>query len=212
MIVPGFDPGLEGNSGDPGLTAGPAITFQQLWNGSLFAPGGIDIHGISFRVNGGGASFAEIYQGTEIFLSTSSRTSGTLSDFPVNNRGTDRLGVFSGDLELSGTGGAGPNPFDATIWFDTPFSYDPAAGALLFEAVVPAGSAGGSILFDAATGVAGVSLVRGNVQGTNGNREVGTGLVAQLELMPAEVPLPSALALLLAGIAGIGLVGRRRAA
>jgi hypothetical protein len=124
--------------------------FQQLHDASTLAGfvGPHTISSISFRARqspllsfiGNRVSVSDI----RVQLSTTSRVSDTtavngLSGQFADNIGSDVVTVYSGQLTLmtAFTGSPTPAPFDYTINFQTPFTYDPAEGNLLVDFLIP---------------------------------------------------------------------------
>jgi hypothetical protein len=81
---------------------------------------------------------AATFLNTVIRMSTTNRNPGELSSMFSENVGADEIVVFQGDLTLSTANGgplAGPKDFDLVFQLQTPFTYDPTAGNLIFDMV-----------------------------------------------------------------------------
>jgi len=188
--------------------------YQQVWDGNLFGSETIDITAISFRLDEGLPSFGPTLLNQSLSLSTTSRLVDGLSTNLASNIGADNT-VVATNPTVSGTGGAGPNPFDITIVFDQAFSFDPTAGNLLLN-VVGTGVHGIGA-FDAINdNNDGTSRVytRGGLIGPGFNT---TGLVVQFSspnynppASLAPVPVPAALPLLVTALGGFGFFSWRR--
>lgn len=203
-IVPILDETTEGarNNGLPvnGLF-GASQRYQQIWDGILFETDPVLVHAISFRVDGRtGTDFAPtLFADSVAYLSTSSLSSASLgTDFEANH-GDDKT-LVGQNFTLSGsTSAAATNPFDVTFRFDTPFAYDPAAGALLLDVILP--SVPETSQLDAVLGgfrgelppVIGTSRMYSlsSSESTTGTFEYQYGLVAAFDMTPmVAVPLP----------------------
>ena len=142
ITIPGTYDSTVGNSG----TSVPFAWSQQLrlqtvYNSSLFSSlsGPIAITGARYRMH---PNWDPNYNFTttnfQVTLSTSANSAGGLSTTFANNTGADATVVRSGSLTLTHTAGSGSGvrPFDVVLSFQTPFTYNPASGNLLFDYLV----------------------------------------------------------------------------
>jgi hypothetical protein len=218
FVVPGDLTSQEGNSAlayplNIGLLGLGSQRYQQVYAASQFAgltSGGGLITKVSFRVNGTLTSFSGTLPDIQLNLSTTSRAVDGLSMTFAENLGSDDTIVFDrGPLTLSGTGGMGPNLFDATITLTTPYFYNPAQGNLLLDVRNYRG--GQTSQFDATTPIQGAaSRVFTDVSGVNSllaDRFASSFLITQFTF---EAPEPSTVVLFPVGGAAL-LVAMRRA-
>jgi hypothetical protein len=226
--------------GGAGNAQGPApITYfgatgsrdQQIFASSFFtAP--VSISGISFRTYPGAAP--SFFSGSTVNVSDIT-IRAAITSISANeaaglqpsanfaaNLGSAFATVFTGPLTLTTAAtGAGPQPFDYTINFNSPFAYDPAAGNLLLDFLIPvgatvSGSGFGFLTFDTANtnndGVRSVSSIF-NGAATAGVLDTSGAIVAfNVTAIAAAVPEPSSWALMISGfgLAGVALRRRRR--
>lgn len=218
----------------PGNAQGPAPLryygsggshVQQIYSSGSFT-GPQSISAISFRAYPGAAPsgfFSNTVNVSDIIISAGTATasgndtSGLPSDVFANNLLNPSV-VYSGALSLTTAAtGTGDQPFDYTIMFDTPFLYDPAAGSLLLDFLIPgsatvSGSGFGFLTFDTANTIDdGVYSV---VDIFNGNATSGTlstaGAITRFTSADAgAVPEPATWAMMLMGFGAVG-VGMRR--
>lgn len=225
--------------GGPGTAQGPApIRFygsggsrvQQIYDASFFS-GPSSITAVSFRAYPGA--------GPSGFFSNSVNVSDSLirlSTTPVSanedsglqpsttfgaNLGADLTTVFSGGFTLTTAAtGMGPQPFDYTLNFTTAFQYDPSAGSLILDFLIPAGATvGGSgfgfLTFDNAN--INNDGVRSVIDINNGGAAMGvldtSAAITAFEVTATgAVPEPGAWMLMISGFALMGgaLRARRR--
>lgn len=223
-LVPILNASVEGarNNGLPvNGTYGTSQRYQQIWDGALFGSDPVLVHAISFRVDAetGSAFGPTQFLGSSAFLSTTGLTSKTISANFDANHGADKK-LVSQDFSLSGSTGSGPtNPFDVTLTFDTPFAFDPMAGSLLLELVLPAVPFTSQL--DAVLGGFRGELPReigtsrmfslSSSASTTGSVQYQYGLVAAFDVSPfVAVPLPAGFFLLSLAIAMLGMLQWRQ--
>jgi hypothetical protein len=138
------------------------------------------------------------------------------------NLGADAATVFSGAATFTTAAtGKGAQPFDYTLTFATPFTYNPAAGNLLVDFTIPAdatvsGSGFGFLTFDTANdlndGVS--SIVNINSPGPTGVVSTAAAITefhtAALATGVGGVPEPASWTLMIAGFGLTGAALRRR--
>ena len=110
--------------------------LQQVYLGSDMLAGPYQITGIVMRPDASGNTFGGTIGDVDLYLSTTSKTPSDLSTTFASNLGADVQLVYTGALTLDTAFSgpvAGPKNFDLLIQFQTPFSFDPAAGNLLLE-------------------------------------------------------------------------------
>lgn len=214
------------------------VRSQLVYDASLFAgvSGPQLITAIQFRpIDPAGGIFGTTLTVADVRLqlSTTGRSDenrNPLSTTFADNVGADARTVYTGPLTLTTTSAQLPNgtrAFDYIITLQTGFVYDPAAGNLLLDTLVPVGAAvGGNGFFGAfprfdTTGRAndGIYAVINNP--SSGSATTGilstSGPVTRFELTPvAAVPVPPSLVLGLAGagpclLAAVWRRGRRAA-
>ena len=129
--------------------------------------------------------------------------------------------MFSGPATfITAATGVGAQPFDYTLTFANPFAYNPGAGNLLVDFLIPAnatvsGSGFGFLTFDNANDLNdGVrSIVNINGPGPTGVIDTSAAITAfHTTGIAAGVPEPASWALLIAGFGLTGAVLRRRRA
>jgi hypothetical protein len=157
----------------------------------------------------------------EIRLSTTQRgdEGNELSTQFNQNLGADLTSVFSGALTLrTAANGATPNPFDYSINFTNPFLYDPSLGNLLIEFLIPSTAvvsipAGfGFLTFDTVNALNdGTFSVFSSGNGIAASGTAGTSApVLRIRSEVAQVSEPATLALMGAGLVGLGFASRRK--
>lgn len=183
--------------------------YQQVFDASLFSSLAepTTINSIAFRADRltTGLSAVGAFEDVEVRLSTTARSSATISSEFEFNVGSDEQTVFDGTLAYSITGGPAANAFDFVIAFTNPFVFDPSAGNLLFD-WRNFGSALGQAIdfqFDSCSNCSMGRVFNDRVDSTSGPRN-RVGLVAQFAVTdPVQVPAPAALVLLALGIVGL---------
>ena len=218
----------------PGNAAGPApIRYfgtggsraQEVFSSSFFSAGPQLISAIQFRPTPGATpsffsgdtvnvSDIQVRLATTSFLDES----GTpLSTTFATNLGLASQTVFSGALSLQTAATGSPvRDFDYTITLQTPFLYNPAAGNLLLDVLIPttatvSGNGLGFIPFD------NVNTLNDGIYSVldinNGAALVGaastSGTIARFVSVSA-VPEPETYAMMIAGLGVMGFFARRR--
>jgi hypothetical protein len=200
---------------------------QQVYDSDLFTNfvGPRAITGIDLRTYPGAsvsAFFGNSVTASNIVISLSTTLAGdegdALSSIFANNIGADAKSVYKGALTLttSANGSLPVSPFDYSIVFQNPFTYDPQKGNLLVDVNIPADAtitASGLFGFDTFDTVDapndGVSSV---FNGTDGNAVSGTpdtsAPILRVHSDALAVPEPSALVLFVTGL--LVLAVRRR--
>lgn len=144
VTAPNAQASAEGNSNSnaPLFRSGETNRYQQVYNSSQFGSTPFVITAISFRLDSeaypstGAGVFSGSIPNVSIHLSTTAASATTLSTTFASNFGADYAQVFSGSLALSTSSsnlGNGTKAFDITIPLQTPFTYNPTIGNLLFE-------------------------------------------------------------------------------
>jgi hypothetical protein len=225
LIVP---PDLENTQGGLGgvtpfsFPTTTGIHTQLSYDASLFGPNPLTITAVQFRpIDPTGGFFGDTLNvsNVQIRLSTTPRSDenrNPLSARFADNVGPDATTVYSGQLRLTTASTLLPNgtrAFDYEIAFQTPFDYDPSAGNLLLDVVVPPGeTVRGNAFFGSfprfdTTGFAndGIYSVSNTSDGAAPTGTVATsGPVTRFVTepsSPAPVPAPASLVLAASGAA-----------
>jgi hypothetical protein len=234
VVAPNANASVEGNSnnGFPfnlSMFSISSMRYQQVYDSSQFGAfgGPMEITAIVFRPDGSfGSAFASTLSDVRIDLSTTSKSSATITNTFASNVGGDDTIVYGGasgsslSLSSSDTGGP-PRNFDITINLTTPFLYDPANGNLLLD--VRNFGGGRTTQFDSVFGAVGTSRVftedTNGVNDTTGGSDspdFGGGLVTEFIASPptTATPEPASLTLMLVGVGGLlgARLARRRPA
>jgi hypothetical protein len=188
--------------------------FQQVYDASQFsaqAPNGGLINRILFRVDADVKGVSEDIQRIEISLSTSARSSTSLSPLFSENIGPDNSIIFPADRLLfqAGTTGGRPRPFTLEIPMNHPFFYDPKLGNLLLDikVILPAIMTGiRSTGMDAAHNNSMATVFAPSVTATSG-QVFNFGLVTLFVMTP--VPEPSTWALGILGFVALSTLFSR---
>jgi hypothetical protein len=135
IVVPGDRATLVGNAKviDPFRAQGTIDTVYG--SGNFSNP--VLINAISFRLDEGSLSQSYDVAIPRVVVRMTTY-SGNFASFKTGgydlNKGADDRLLFDGPIHWTTTDlPSGVNPFDLRITFSTPFSYDPANGALLFD-------------------------------------------------------------------------------
>jgi hypothetical protein len=134
-----------------------------------------------------------IYPDIDIWMSTTNKTSATLSTVFADNHGPNKTHVHDGQYALRILGSGSPRDFAPGMRFQTPFYYDPSQGNLLIEQIHHTPTTPNPSPRSDVQSTPGFTIVAGgfNTQATVGT--LFTGLpVYQFEF---AVPEPSAVAL-----------------
>ena len=227
--------------GGAGTAQGPApLRFygsggsrvQQIYDASFFA-GPSSITSISFRAFPGAGpsgffSNSVTVSDSLVRLSTSPVSANELSGLQPSamfnaNLGADLTTVFSGGFTLTTAAtGTGPQPFDYTLNFTKAFQYNPAAGNLILDLMIPVGATVGGggfgfLTFDNANtlndGVRSVVDVN-NGGATSGFLDTSAAISAFEVTTAGAIPEPATWSLMIGGfgLAGAALRARRRRA
>lgn len=205
---------------------------QMIYDASFFG-GPVSLSALSFRAYPGAGPSGFFTNSITISDISVRLTTTTLSANEASglqpgtnfaaNLGTDFSTVYSGALTLTTAAtGTGPQPFDYTINFATPFIFDPANGNLLLDVLIPTGAtlgatsgfAFGFLTFDNANILN--DGIRSIVNINDGSATDGvldtSGAITAFNATPiaAAVPEPASWALLIGGIGAVGGVARRR--
>jgi hypothetical protein len=197
-----------------GLFSASPLNHQEIFDSSTFSKipaGGILISGFSWRLDNpdpGKNGFAVTIPSVEVFASTSSRTSASLSPVFSDNIGQDRTLVRAGaPLNISVSFPKnGPSPFSITFAFDKPFAYDPKDRSLLIELHIAGALINpGNLDFSSTVGGEGVALAS---QGSASSQTFVYAPVTQLSYQ--SVPEPEVLQLGLLAIIAFFLKGQTK--
>jgi hypothetical protein len=131
-----------------------------------------------------------VFPDTEIWISTTDKTSDTLSTVFAENHGPDKTLVYDGALTQSILGTGSPRDFADGMRFQTPFYYDPSQGNLLVERINRGGSLPDLSPTVDVQSTSGFTVLSGDVGAVSGTR-LSRLPVTQFEF----VPEPSALVL-----------------
>jgi PEP-CTERM motif len=183
-----------------GCNLGLGSRYQQVYKGSLFGSNPLTISSVRFYSQDpptGGTLFD-----TDITISLSTTTAAVdgLSAVFDDNLGADDTLVFTGHV-----GGSIGSFFD--IFFDVPFTFDGDLGNLLLDIEFSNRTGFGNSFLDAHNGDFGGDSSRMHDFGSG---FAGFGLVTGFNEATTLVPEPATLALISAGMLGVGWVRRRR--
>jgi hypothetical protein len=220
LIVPG--PGV-GNAQGPApfnYYGSSGSRVQEIYASSFF-PGSELINGFSFRAYPGAAPSLFFGNSVDISdvviqLSTTAAGASESGSLPsatfAHNLESDATTVFSGALDLTTAAtGTDPQPFDYTVSFSQPFLYNPAAGNLLLDVMIPSGATVsgtgfGFLTFDTVNTIDdGIYSV---VNLSDGGAATGTlstaGAITAFSVSSPAVPEPSTWLMM---VTGFGILG-----
>jgi hypothetical protein len=202
---------------------------QQIYDSSFFS-GPTQISAISFRATPGAAPsffFSNTVTASDLTVALSNtgvsanENSGLQpSTTFASNEGANLTTVFSGPITLSTAAtGVGAQPFDYTVNFTTPFIYDPKAGNLLVDFLVPStatvsGSGFGFLTFDNANNLNDGLRSIVSIQGTGPDGALdSSGAITQFTTAAISgAPEPTTWAMALIGVLFTGATLRSRRA
>jgi hypothetical protein len=217
----------------PGNAQGPApLTYfgstgshvQQIYSSDFFS-GTSTINGISFRTYPGAAP--SFFAGNTVNVSNITITAGTTaasgndsSGLPSATFANNLMGgsvVYSGALTLTTAADGTTNPFDYTINFTNPFTYDSSMGSLILDFLIPtgatvSGNGFGFLTFDTANTLDdGAFSVVNIFDGSSATGTLSTAAaITQFNLaQAAPVPEPATWAMMLLGFGAAGTALRR---
>lgn len=199
---------------------------EQIYSSSFFTSPTM-ITGVSFRAYPGAApsgftsnsvSVSDLIVSLSNTTASANENSGAAPSATfASNMGANATTVFSGAITLSTAAtGSGPQPFDYTVNFTTPFLYNPAAGNLLLDFLIPtgakvSGSGFGFLTFDTANdfndGV--YSIVNIN-SGSAATGTLSTAAAITEFHTAGAVPEPASWLLMIGGLSLVGGALRRR--
>jgi hypothetical protein len=195
------------------IPTGP-FRFQQIFAASQFAslpPGQRTIAAFAMRPDASVTTPVSFtFTDTVIKMSTTNKNPSELSMTFADNVGADEVVVFQGDLLLStaNTGPpAGPKDFDFVFQLQTPFTYDPTKGNLIFDVVTSGTTLSISQSTDFVPEPGGHEQIAAFTPGA----EVATGRWGGNVIQFTFVPEPSSLILICVGaVSFLGCRGRKR--
>jgi hypothetical protein len=218
LVAPNFLTNTVGNSPDSSDTSSGPESFhgQEIIGSGQFAgvPGNLLITQIAWRGVPGSGPVNLVFSSLTMSLSTTPyfpNTSGPLlTNTFATNLGPDNTLVYSGPLTLSSPGCAGPSacPFDLAITLSTPFLYNRNQGRLLWDIEATVQSSGDldgqSFNFPPGGPIATLVAPSGELTG----QVDASGDIVQFGYTLA--PEPESFAMLVAGLAAVGALARRR--
>jgi uncharacterized protein (TIGR03437 family) len=152
FVVPNSQATVPGNV--PFTLGAGALHLQEIVGSGQFT-GPIVITGIHLRAAVGKGPVSLNYSSWKVTLSTTQAYPNTSNGHALpsltftQNLGADATVMYNAAVSLSSPGcsGAAPCPFDLTLSFTTPFSFDPNNGRLLVDVVTsaPSGTPSGSL-------------------------------------------------------------------
>ena len=210
IVSPGAYEDMEGEGGGGGESSSP-FRYQQVFPAADFAALGNKPHWLVGHTTRPDQSVTSPrtahWPDNEIRLSTTQRGPGNLSLRFDDNLGADVMQFYRGPRTVvADIDGPGPGPREFyhvdTPAGVTPYLYDPSQGNLLFDVISWQGESP-SARSDQVPGIR-TSLYAESPSATEGNR--GAAVIFQFTFIP--VPEPSTV--LLAAMASLGLLLRRR--
>jgi len=184
---------VEGDSASPlpfGDTSACSngFRYQQIINGDQGVFG--TVPSIAFRLDGAAAAVGPLtYGNATITLSSTDRTTMTMSSDFDDNLGLDRQVVWSGDLEVNASTDSGTNPFDIQLLDSGGFRFGDEGDNLLVDITVETCPPGAAFFMDAVSSSADVrGLFSGDRESDTGTFE--QGLVVELVASTPGVVAP----------------------
>ena len=133
-----------------------------------------------------------IFPDGDFWISTTTRTSATLSTVFADNHGPDKTLVHSGQYTQHILGSGTPREFAESTHFQNPFYNDPAEGNLLIEHIWYTQGSASQPRLDVQSGAEIFILVGGSPNATSGSLFTGRS-VTQFEFTSTTVPEPGAI-------------------
>jgi len=202
---------------------------EQIYSASFFS-GPTTITGVSFRAYPGAAP--GFFTSNSVTVSDLMVSLATTAASPNENSGAAPSTTFAANLGAGATTvysgaatlttaatGVGPQPFDYTVNFSTPFVYDPALGNLVLDFLIPtgatvSGSGFGFLTFDTANDLNdGVfSVVNINSGGAATGTLSTAAAITEFHTLAGAVPEPATWGMMILGMLLTGSALRMRRA
>lgn len=223
VVVPNAYTSAVGGASGGAISPAISAEFQTLYASSQFPSTPIYITGFAFRGVPGAGPYALTISGI-IQMSNSPNTPSSvpgplMSNTFANNVGANVATVWSGtNVTVTGAAcaisGTTPCPFSNPVVLTTPFFYNPAAGALLFDAKLSSivQSQSDSFGCSAPSCVVAVTLTTPFPGSATGGGVQTGGSVAQFTYVTSlpGTPVPPSILLTLAGLAIVGFFAATR--